>query len=81
MKLWKPRSFIPLESMSDLVREKAKNYPKNVLFIWGTNTYLDSVKGDMLQEFFENGENLDSKIESTYVQDGGHNLRVFNILR
>jgi len=74
MKLWKPRSFIPLKSMSDLVKEKAKNYPKNVIFIWGTNTYLESVKGDMLQEFFENDKNLDSKIESTYVQDGGHNF-------
>ena len=80
MKLWRPGSFIPLHPLSEVVKENAKNFPKNVLFLWGSNTYLASVKGDMLQEFFANDENLNSEVESTYVHGAGHNLRVFTIL-
>ena len=79
MKLWRPGSFIPLHPLSEIVKEKAESFPKNVLFLWGSNTYLASVKGDMLQEFFTNDKNLNSQVESTYVLGAGHNLRVFTI--
>ena len=79
MKLWRPGSFIPLHPLSEIVKEKAESFPKNVIFLWGSNTYLASVKGDMLQDFFANDENLNSQVESTYVHGAGHNSRVFNI--
>ena len=80
MKLWRPGSFIPLHPLSEVVKGKAENFPKNVIFLWGSDTYLASVKGDMLQEFFTNDKNLNSQVESTYVHGAGHNLRVFTYL-
>ena len=56
MKLWKPRTFVPANPLTPIIQAKAKNFPKNVLFIWGADSYLDNAKGDMLQEFFEQDE-------------------------
>jgi len=78
MKVWKPRTFVPANPLTPIIQAKAKNFPKNVLFIWGADSYLDNAKGDMLQEFFEQDESLDTKIESTYVHGEEGNLAGHN---
>ena len=50
--------MIPLYPICDLIRQKPENYPQNVLFMWGTDSFLNGFEGELLEDFYEDSRKI-----------------------
>ena len=56
--------MIPKKSVIECIHETPERYPKNVLFLWGTESFLSPVEAEILEDFYlEN----DRKISANYL--------------
>ena len=55
--------MIPKKSVIEFIHETPERYSKNVLFIWGSESFLSSVEAEILEDFYS--EN-DRKISANF---------------
>jgi len=70
--LYQDDVMIPKKSVIECIHEAPERYPKNVLFLWGTESFFSPVEAEMLEDFYLENDSYNTQIKTKYIIGADH---------